>query len=184
MFPKLKFEFTLEPWLSPLTVPKPTFVIPDQLGGDSCWAVATSAVREDYGLAPPPPNSEEAFAMAYWKNAGVVLGATKAWDDQVDDLEPVLKFGQILFGGALIAELGLKADIESWLDQRTYLIVAEPNKGGSHAIVISDWNGDANDPIYYSHDPSYGTKTIENGIKEAFPDDTLFYRTTRAWGAP
>ena len=64
------------------------------------------------------------------------------------------------------------------------MIVAEPNKGGSHAIVISDWNGDANDPIYYSHDPAYGAKTIENGFKEAFPDDTLFYRTTRAWGAP
>lgn len=184
MFPRLKFEFTLEPWLSLLTVSKPTLVIPDQRGGNSCWAVTTSAVRSDYGLAPPPPNSEEAFARAYWKHAGVALGATKAWDDRVDDLKPVLRFGQILFGGALIAEAGLKADIESWLDQKTYLIVAEPNKGGAHAIVVSDWNGDALNPIYYCHDPELPGTCLKRGFDEVFPVDMLFYRTTRTWGAP
>lgn len=184
MFPRLQFAFTLEPWLSSLAVRPPTLVIPDQMGRDSCWAATTSAVRNDYGLKPPPPNSERDFAEAFWKKVGVILGAGKAWDDTVDDLEPVLDFGQLLLGGALRAAPDLEADIQSWLDLRTYVFVGEPNKSGPHAVVVSDWNGDAFAPIYYWHDPEAEGRYVDCKFDEAFPEDTLFYRTTRTWGAP
>lgn len=185
MFPRLQCDFTLEPWLSPRVVRTPTLVIPDQRGRLSCWAATTSAVRGDYKLPLPPPNCEHDFAVAYWKKAGVVLGGNRAWDDGVDDLEPVLEFGRLLFGGALKASPSLETAIQTWLDQRTYLIVGEPTSSGPHAVVVSDWNGDASAPLYFWHDPeAEGTYLDDYGFDEAFPEDTVFFRTTRTWGAP
>lgn len=184
MFPRLQFEFVLEPWLSLVAVRKPSLVIPDQVGRNSCWAATTSAVRSDYRLPMPPPNSEKDFAEAFWQEAGVLLGASKAWDDEVKDLEPVLQFGQIWIGGPLKASPNMEKDIQSWLDQQAYLIVGERKKSGRHAVVVSDWNGDVGAPIYYRHDPEDEGRSVDRRFKEVFPTDRLFYRTTRTWGAP